>query len=154
MWWGGWQVILGPFMPVSKAPCPQQPLITYRQSASCFNGLEGPKEAQSGAYTRWGSTWLLLVPAQGQYCHHLSMKGINYQSFDNSYQKIRTLYMALEPPGAEDQAIEIGHERPKRHQHRGHLEVDKAMRLHFIVHHYFLCSVGLFLECLFFFTLL
>jgi len=62
--------------------------------------------------------------------------------------------MALEPPGAEDQAIEIGHERPKRHQHRGHLEVDKAMRLHFIVHHYFLCSVGLFLECLFFFTLL
>lgn len=44
--------------------------------------------------------------------------------------------MALEPPGAEDQAMEIGHKRPKRHQHRGHLEVDKAMRLHFIVHRF------------------
>lgn len=33
--------------------------------------------------------------------------------------------MELEPPGAEDQAMENG-QRPKRHQHRGHLEVDKA----------------------------
>lgn len=33
----------------------------------------------------------LVVPEQGQYCHHLSMKGIKYQSFDNLYRKVRTV---------------------------------------------------------------
>lgn len=53
------------------------------------------------------------------------------------------MYMELEPPGAEDQAMENGHERPKRHQHRGHLEVDKAMTLLLIVHLFFI----LFMFC-------